>query len=421
MEKLLDIGLLIGFYTEVYLLTRMERVVWRTLYTPLNALSLPYTFFLTLTLLMPSSFGLVSFYYPSLLVWMAGLLLMAIPSWLLGAGFRKRFGEAETVVEPPKKELFFLIATLVLILPFGLRLREMMASSLDMLGSDEFGENFAVYGVFGHLLHFLIACSILCFACVRKGRRLLPVAAIVLIAALAFINQVKSWVFIPIIAGFWMCLLGKKMKLSFRFLLSLAVGGLVLFVGSYLAIFILGNGIEYDEHMGEYIGEHVVHYLTSGVLGLSEDLRRGILEAQDPHVLFAPFVNFVRYFTGDAYINVANPYYLEISTNNSLADNVRTYFGTMYIYCPVALYCLLVVLFGFFFYLIRIAALRAQSVYLSAIDGWFCALLAMGWFEYYFFHLSTFEVPLYLLLMFIIEKALIPKKTDYGNDSNSQL
>ena len=421
MSLFIDIVILCAFLAEVILLMHIEKRLWGTLFTPLNALSLPFTAILLITLCLPSSLGFVPFYFPSLLIWAGGLALMAIPSWLLGYGFRKRYGTAEPVVEPPKKELLFLLATLVLIMPFGLRLREMMANSLDLLGSDEFGENFAEFGVFGHLLHFLFACSVLCFACVRKERRLLPIAVIVLIAALAFINQVKSWVFIPIIAGFWMCLAGKKMKLSLRFLLSLVIGGLVLFVGSYLAIFILGNGLEYNEHMAEYIGEHIMHYLTSGVLGLSEDLRRGILEAQDPNVLFAPFVNLIHFFTGDAYVNVVNPYFIEISTNNSLADNVRTYFGTIYIYSPVPVYCLIVVLLGFFFYLIRIAALRAQSVYISAIDGWFCALLVMGWFEYYLFHLTSFEVPLYLLLMFIIEKTLIPQKTTYGNDSDSQL
>jgi hypothetical protein len=420
MDSLLNIGLLIAFVTEVILLARLEKVIWGTVYTPLNALALPFTFIVLLTLCLPSSLSFVSFYYPSLLVWMAGLLLMAVPSWLLGAGVRKRYGEMALAAEPPKKERFFLIMAFVLILPFFLRLREMMATSLDLFGSDEFGESFAVYGVFGHLLHFLIACSIIAFACVRKGNRLLPVLLILLIAALSFVNQVKSWVIIPLIAGFWLCLATKKINLSLRFLLAVGIGGLLIFVGSYLAVFILGNGAEYDEHMGEYIAEHVFHYITSGVLGLSEDLRRGILEAPDPDILFAPFVNFVRFFTGDEYISPINPYYLEISTNNSLEDNVRTYFGTMYIHCSVGLFCLLVLLFGFFFYLIRIAALRTHSVYITAIDAWFCALLAMGWFEYYMFHVSTFEVPAYMLLMFVFEKALFrQKESTYGNHHHS--
>ena len=128
----------------------------------------------------------------------------------------------------------------------------------------------------------------------------------------------------------------------------------------------------------------------------------------------------MRFFTGDEYISPINPYYLEISTNNSLGDNVRTYFGTMYIHCSVGLFCLLVILFGFFFYLIRIAALRTHSVYITAIDAWFCALLAMGWFEYYMFHVSTYEVPAYMLLMFVFEKALFrQKESTYGNHHHS--
>ncbi len=422
MGTFLNIVLLITFLTEVILLARMEKVLWGTIYTPLNALALPYTFIVLLTLCLPSSLGFVSFYYPSLFIWMAGMLLMAVPSWLLGIGVRKRYGEMVLSAEPPKKERFFILIAFVLILPFFLRLKEMLATSLESFGSDEFGESFAVYGIFGHLLHFLIACSIISFSCVRKGNRIMPITLILLIAALSFVNQVKSWVIIPLIAGIFLCLDTKKINLSLRILLIVFVGGLLIFVGSYLAMFILGKGLEYDEHMGEYIAEHVFHYITSGVLGLSEDMRQGILETHDPDVLFAPFVNFVRFFTGDEYISPINPYYLEINVNSTLPDNVRTYFGTMYVYCSLGLFCLLVLLFGFFFYLIRIAALRAQSVYITALYSWFCALLAMGWFEYYMFHVSTFEIPAYMLLMFIIEKALFRQKNNsYGNNHYSQL
>ena len=419
MSAVGNILILCIFLAEVVLLARMEKWLWGTLFTPLNALSLPFTGILLFTLCLPSSMGFVPFYYPSLLIWMGGLLLMAIPSWLLGYGYRKRYGEPDYACAPIEHEKFFMIMVLLLIVPFVFRLRTMMATSLDLFGSDEFGENFAIYGFFGHLLIFLSACSVLLFSVIRKGLRLFPIALITLIAALAFVNQVKSWVIIPLIAGIWMCLMTNRIGLSLKLIIPVFFGGILLFVGSYLVIFILGAGATYDAHMGEYIGEHVVHYLCSGVLGLSEDVRRGIVEAADPDLLFAPFINIVHSITGDPYISPINPHFFEINTNTTLDDNVRTYFGTIYVNCSVGLYGLIVLFWGFVYYLIRMLTLRTRSIFIGAIDAWFCALLCMGWFEYYFFHVTTFEVPIYLLLLLMLNQLSIGKPN--GNHHTAQL
>lgn len=419
MSSFANILILCAFLAEVVLLTRIDKRLWGTLFTPLNALSLPFTTILLLTLCLPSSLGFVPFYYPSLLIWMGGLALMAIPSWLLGFGFRKHYGEPEYTFNPIDKERSFLFFTLLLIVPFVFRLRTMMATSLDLFGSDEFGEQFAIYGFFGHLLIFLSACSILSFTCIRKGNRILPILAITLIAALAFVNQVKSWIMIPLFAGFWLCLMSQKISLSWKLVIPLVVGGITLFVGSYLANFILGAGATYDAHMGEYIGEHIVHYLCSGVLGMSEDIRRGILETGNPDILFAPFINAMHAITGEAYISPINPHFLEISTNNALQDNVRTFFGTIYVNCSFGLFGIIVLFLGFILYFLRILVLRTKSIYIAAIDAWMCALLCMGWFEYYFFHVTTYEVPLFLLVILMLNKLSFAKP--YGNDHTTQL
>ena len=65
MDSLLNIGLLIAFLTEVILLARLEKVIWGTVYTPLNALALPFTFIVLLTLCLPSSLGFVSSITPA--------------------------------------------------------------------------------------------------------------------------------------------------------------------------------------------------------------------------------------------------------------------------------------------------------------------------------------------------------------------
>lgn len=420
MSTAIHILILCVFLAEVILLALAERRLWGTLFTPLNALSLPFTAILLLMLCLPSSLGFAPFYYPCLIIWIGGLALMALPSWLLSFYYQKKYEKPVYSFSSVQNEHLLLMGAFVLMLPFVFHLRDMMATSLDAFGSDAFGGDFAVYGFFGHALILLRTCLILCFCCIRKGNWLFPIAAIALISALSFVNQVKSWVIIPLLAGLWLCLMTQKIHLSLRLVVLVFAGGISLFAGSYLAIFILGSGAHYDAHMGEYIGQHALHYLFSGVLGLSEDIRQGILESAAPEKLFAPLINFVHSQTGDEYVSPINPNYLLINQITARDDNVRTFFGTIYVNCTPVIFALIVLLWGFVLYLVRIWALRSKSIYIAAMDAWFCALLCMGWFEYYFFHVATFEIPVFLCLMMLGHK-IIQSIQPNGNNRIAQL
>ncbi len=410
MDSAANILILLTFLAEVVLLTTLDKRLWGTLFTPLNMLSIPYTVVLLLMLLVQERLDFVAFYYPSLLIWMGGLLLTAIPSWIIGYNYRKRGGTTLFNDDRPDKERTLMIFCAVLIIPFLFRLKGMMSSVILSFGSDEFGENFATYGIYGHLLHLLIASSIVLFSCVRKGNRVFPITIIVAVAFLAFVNQVKSWVIIPIIAGLLLCLLTNRIHLSAKMLMGIGIGGFAIFVSSYLVMFTYGNDLEYNDNIGLIIVEHEYHYVGSGVLGLSEDARLGFLETPDTDVLFAPFVNIIRAITGETYVSPINPVYLEISSASALGSNVRTFFGTIYVNSQYGSFIPLVLFFSSLFYMLRVAALRCQSVFVTAIDAWVCALLAMGWFEFYFFHLSTFEIPVFLWVLNVLDRIRIKRK-----------
>ena len=85
-----DILLLIGIYLEIAVLSYFDYKMWGTLYTPLNFLMLPYAVVLAITLLVCGNWGIVDFYYPSLLVWMFGLLFFALPSYVMGLSLCKQ-------------------------------------------------------------------------------------------------------------------------------------------------------------------------------------------------------------------------------------------------------------------------------------------------------------------------------------------
>ena len=74
----------IVLYVEVFLLALVEKQVWKTLYTPLNCLMIPYAFILGICLLVDGNMGFVPFYYPSIWVWVVGIAVFFIPSFFLG-------------------------------------------------------------------------------------------------------------------------------------------------------------------------------------------------------------------------------------------------------------------------------------------------------------------------------------------------
>ena len=78
----MNIFLLLILCMEAVLLFLIEKKLWKTILTPLNFLMLPYMLVLGFTLIVSGRWGIADFYYPSLVPWIAGLPLFAIPGWI---------------------------------------------------------------------------------------------------------------------------------------------------------------------------------------------------------------------------------------------------------------------------------------------------------------------------------------------------
>ena len=76
---------LISIFIEVAVLLYLEYKIWKSLYTPLNFLMLPYLVVLLITIMLSGSeLGFVDFYYPSIFIWNIGLLIFFLPSVIIG-------------------------------------------------------------------------------------------------------------------------------------------------------------------------------------------------------------------------------------------------------------------------------------------------------------------------------------------------
>lgn len=50
-------------------------------------------------------------------------------------------------------------------------------------------------------------------------------------------------------------------------------------------------------------------------------------------------------------------------------------------------------------YSIQLGSLRSGNMFLYTLLSYYCGLLGMGWFEFYYFHLAILEVPVMILML----------------------
>ena len=303
------------------------------------------------------------------------------------------WNENSQSVEFPR--ILLLICGIVILLLFA-KLYMTLSGSLFLFGTDEFADDFSGHGLWAHIRTLLIPLIILMFYQVGKGCRWLWIP-IILMLILQFVNMVKGTIVIPIFAALLMRLYTGKTRMSLRLILIMVGLAVILFFLIYIVIPIMGNGSAADMKLVQFVGEHIVHYFTSGTMGWSFDIDQNMPDRKDFEYIVAPFVNIVRAIKGEELVSVVNRFYWCTGTDITTLTNVRTFFGTLYIYSDAWQFITYTLFLSTFIYAWKVATIFRQSVYLDIILFYYCGLLMMGWFEFYFFHLDTIEIPLITL------------------------
>ena len=419
MADVSQLSILLILLMEVTVLTWVEYRAWKTFYTPLCTLMLPYTFVLLVTIAIAGNFGYVPFNYDGIWVWIYGLPLFALPSYAFASLMRNvecgmwnennlSAGNAEASVFGSRKgtnliphstfhfpRILLIICGIVILLLFA-KLYTTLSGSLFLFGTDEFADDFSGHGIWAHIRTLLIPLIILMFYQVGKGCRWLWIP-ILLMLILQFVNMVKGTIVIPIFAALLMRLYTGKTRMSLRLILTMIGLGVLVFFLIYIVIPIMGNGSAADMKLVQFVGEHIVHYFTSGTMGWSFDIDQNMPDRKDFEYIVAPFVNIVRAIKGEELVSVVNRFYWCTGTDVTTLTNVRTFFGTLYIYSDAWQFITYTLFLSTFIYAWKVATIFRQSVYLDIILFYYCGLLMMGWFEFYFFHLDTIEIPLITL------------------------
>lgn len=401
--------MLLSLLVEAGLLTYLEMKAWKTLYTPLNILMLPYVAVLLLTVVLSGkeTFNIVDFFYPSIVVWNVGLLLFAIPSLALAYVANKhQWPLHSTVKEETLPRLLFIVSALICLL-FAYRFKQALGASREYFGTEDFGVEFCGYGIWGHLRVFTLPLMIACIYYVSRQRWYLWLF-IILFAAVNFVYQVKGWVIIPCVSGLCMRFYTGKSHMNMRFILLLLFSIFAIFALSYIVLPLIGESLEMSDELVEFVFGHVFHYLVSGTTGFSVDMQLDYPDQRTFDVIFSPFVNMINVLTGEReMLSPVNPYYVSSGLDMT---NVRTFFGTLYTCSNQLQFALYTIGISCLSYLIKISTVRFNNIYIYTIYFFHLGLLAMGWFEFYFFHLADIEFPIIMMGLLMADRMLRQKE-----------
>lgn len=404
--EILDVILLLGIYVEMAVLAYMEYKMWKTIYTPLNFLMLPYAAVLLFCVSVCGTFDVVDFYYPSLILWMCGLLLFALPSYAFAISFKNDISSPKAKVIDESFSMKWLnVFTLIIISLFMLRLAKMVMSSPHMIGSFDFGQDYCGKGIWGHL-HRLLHALVIIYIYKYDRKHWYYALMIIAMFIVSFVYGVNSWVLIPAMAGLAMRLYTGKMKLRLSLFLKILFFAFLVFVVSYTIALFIGKGDDaasYDV-IFDFICKIFIHYFISGIVGWSQDFQMGVLERPDSFIVLACVVNLIKAFTGGGdFVEVINPHFIH---NGIRGSNVRAYFGTIYVNTSIIEFVALVLLFSAMMYMLKVWMMRTKSIYVALVYFFYAGMFVMGWFEYYFYHLPFLEVPAWVFILYLLFKRL---------------
>ncbi|MCM1169149.1 MAG: DUF6337 family protein [Bacteroides sp.] len=395
-------------YLEVLLLAFAEKRLWKTWFTPLNCLSIPYALVLTVCLCIDGKIGFMPFYFPSVWVWIAGLAVFFVPSFVLGVR-QNRANINESHTEYPNKFTLPLRTLRILeyvtwgtLTLFGFRFLYLWLGKGLIPGGETFAQDWAGHGFFGHLFTLLMGLSIWwIFAADNKHKRFW--LYVLGFFGVALLYLAKCWFLIPMAGGLLLRLLTRKTKFGIKVVLVSVFVGFAFFFATYwmtLYVAAADKGIPdsrikqptYKAEVSSFIGKHAVTYLAAGIYGLSEDLAQNTLEYRDASLVYAPFINICKVLGDQDYVSNINDQYVQITTNDS-GSNVRTFFGFLYVYLGVGHAIGYALVFSCLAYFLFAFTRKSRHPVLLIVLGWVLACLLMGWFDFYPSSLTFITLP----------------------------
>lgn len=389
------------FISLVTLLTYIDLKLWGTIYTPAVVLVWPFLILLIIdSLYLKLKFSYFILNENVILIWFIGILFFWTGGVLVKLAFKsvkinslqlEDLGKNISLSKSKLKMLFYIAYPLIFICIYKIIL---FLSGYSFNFADEDFQTNLGKGFIAHAILLLTYISIVLIIFFNnKYYKLHQIIIITFTLIFSVIYGVKAWIVIPLISSFIGRLLLKKTKFKIKHFIFLTTPFFVFWL-----IYKISLGFESSND--EFIFQHMIDYLLSGPIALSEHLNQNFPVGTDSSYAFTPLINIFKVLLGETTVIPVSNYFVTIPTG--FESNVKTFFGTLYIYGGVS-YVLTSFLFGiiFYFYLfIFCYSLKHLSAPLiTSLYVFMLGLLFMGWFDTYVMSLTFYEIPFWALLL----------------------
>jgi hypothetical protein len=414
----MDYLIICALIAEVLILSRLDKRVFGTWFTPFNFLGYPYMVVVVSAFLLAPPLGFVSVYTPSILIWIVGLLLFWGTGFTLGliCDFRTgsrlgAFGSKPTPTDDSTTKLVTKIAwATVPFMAFSLYKAQAATGGWFEIGSYDFKVAY-VHGLSAHAVQLAQPVSVYLLGTYRKKHNL-QFAAIVVLLLFQFLTFVKGTILSAIIAAMIFRAVRENLKVPVKKIIICLVITYVVFNAVYLVGFsVVDPSTLSDPSVYGVLARHYMYYLWAGVLSFGQALRTGVGRIGGPwYVLFAPFINIYRALLGAGPVLIAiSPQELGMDvdlTNAStvLGSNVYTMLGTLYFYMGALGAVLVMIVFALLSYALLLVCKIRDNDWLLCLYCIFGSWLVFGFFDYYFASLGFPETVVDCLLLSTLVK-----------------
>lgn len=430
----LIIAALVG---EILILSRLDRRIFGTWYTPFNLLAYPYAGVVLCAFLFAPVMDFVRLYVPSVLIWIIGLFVFWVGGFVLGWGV---FGLNSTVSQSiagclaapnsetqPRSVAWAIRASWILapVLLWGLLSTLQKTGGLIQFGSPEYRGSYS-HGFHAHIVVLSLAAIILLVGDYRSGQKL-QLFTVGMLMVFVFASEVKGAIFQPIIGGLIFRAFRGRFRLSAKWVFTVISCSLVTFVLVYMVAFWVAdvNSVtQWDLYSS--LSRHYFFYLFAGPLSLSEAIRMHSTDVGgDWYTIFSPFINLYRATLGagplvGAGSFVAKGMDIDPQLDRTLGGaNVYTFFGTTYLYLGIFGGLLYILIASILCYALLIYVKHSGNEWVLAGYGFIVAQLFFGFFELYFWYLTFIELLVFAFILASISKW--PQKRTQVRDSETKV
>jgi oligosaccharide repeat unit polymerase len=396
--------------SEVWFMLWYDRRAFGNYFSPLAVLSFPLLAILLLALALaeplgfrPVSTEVIMLYIVGLPVFWCGSLFwsVVVPQKKLAVA-ATAFKQPLLVANIPFKSVVLVLSWFVIVAMGFSFINTFLryGGSIGAIGSDAFAYDYSGSGVFGHILVLGIILVIYLIGVIRKGDTLMLVTVLLLII-LILLQQVKTWIYVPLIGGFLLRYYNfRKAKISpIRLFLMLTAVVVLFFLSYYFAVGIQ----EGDFWRKNYnIFRHFLGYLFAGVLGFGEHMKQSLPVGELPHLLVMPFINLYDFIMGHSVQGVVSNYHVLIDIKDAVDVNVKTLFGTIYIDGGTTWGLIYVFLMGMMLYFHWVMAGLSKNYWFAVLYALMASPLFIGWFDFYYNQLTFVELPVIVVIILFL-------------------